>query len=323
MPTLRGICFPPVMNASGARGFFGEGYWYHGLWSLAGLSFKNCGFTAKTMTLHPRAGNMPMETNGITPKDWFPKCIVAKPITGVALNAVGLSNQGAATLLATLMSHKLSVTHAPFFLSFMAVEKTIDERLQELREFVRLLAPIAHGLGASFGLEINVSCPNAGKKMDAHHPAFAEELWSMLDIAQALEIPLQIKLNALASIPDIYIASKHPACDALVMGNTIPWGCFSNRIDWDKLFGSSESPLKHLGGGGLSGWPLRAIHREWIQNARTCGITKPIWGCGGIDSPQAVDEYARAGANGIQFGTVCMLRPWQVQPIIKRAYDVF
>ena len=323
MVELRGLQFPPIMNASGARGFFGEGYWYHAPWKALGLSFRGCGFVAKTVTLEPRIGNMPMKPDGITPKEWLLKCIITKPIKGIVLNSVGLSNPGAATFVAWLRWHTLSATNMPWFLSFMSVQKTLDEKLQELREFVRMLLPTIHAFNIPAGLEINFSCPNVGLKMNTHHESLSEEIWLSLEIAGRLGVPVQVKLNALAPIPDIYEAAMHPACDAIVMGNTIPWGMFPDRINWKQLFGSDISPLTHLGGGGLSGPPLRPIHCEWIRNARQYGITKPIWGCGGVDSPDAVDEYARAGTNGIQFGTVCMLRPWQVQPIRRRAYELF
>jgi len=50
---LRGIEFGNVFNASGARGFFGEGYVYHRLWRPFGLSYDGSTFVAKTTTLLP------------------------------------------------------------------------------------------------------------------------------------------------------------------------------------------------------------------------------------------------------------------------------
>lgn len=325
MPTLRGIDFPPAMNASGARGFFGEGYWYHEPYKWLGLSFKGIGFVSKTTTMQARLepnkslGNMPMMPDGITPKEWFPKTIITKPLSGVALNAVGLSGPGAPDLLARLHWYVLSATPWPWFLSFMSLEKTMDERLQELKAFVALFLPTIHAFNLPVGLEINFSCPN----VSVRHASLAEEIGQALDIADELNIPVQMKLNALAPIADICEVSKHRACDAITMGNTIPWGAFPERINWQELFGSEISPLARFGGGGLSGPPLRPIHCQWIRNARQYGITKPIWGCGGVDSAEAVDEYAVAGANGVQIGTVCMLRPWQVLRIRQRAYEVF
>src|SRR3990167_10121613 len=96
---LRGIWFRPVATAAGTQGFFGEGYWYHPLWKRLGMTFKQCGFVAKTTTLQMRVGNMPLQADGITPQHMFPRCIVVSLRKGVVLNAVGLSGPGARALL--------------------------------------------------------------------------------------------------------------------------------------------------------------------------------------------------------------------------------
>ncbi|HSX24507.1 MAG TPA: hypothetical protein VLG69_00910, partial [Candidatus Andersenbacteria bacterium] len=317
-----GVEYPSVMNASGTRGFFGEGYWYHKYWNIAGLTFKNCALNAKTTTMQERLnpkkglGNMPMRPDGITPHEFFPKCIVIKPWSGAALNAVGLSGPGAPNLLAREEWQRIS--GPPWNLSFMSVEKEMSDRLSELREFVKLLLPVVHKFNAPVGLEMNFSCPNA----NVQHSSLVEEVCTALSIAGELHIPLQCKFNALASVKEVKEISRYRACGAIVMGNTIPWKDFPDILKL-RFFGKLRSPLEHLGGGGVSGPPLRAIHCQWIREARESGITKPIWGCGGVDSIKAVDEYHQAGASGIQFGTVCITRPWRTTSIIARAHELF
>ncbi len=79
---IAGVDYQPLFNGAGTRGFFDEGYWYHPLWKLRGLTFLSYGFTAKTTTMQPRldpknkVGNMYMREDGITPKHLFPSCIV-------------------------------------------------------------------------------------------------------------------------------------------------------------------------------------------------------------------------------------------------------
>lgn len=320
---LRGIDFLPVANASGARGFFKEGYWYHTLWKLLGLTWKNTGFVAKTITLDPRLdpqnslGNMPLCDDGITPREFFPRCIIPKMRSGVVLNAVGLSNPGAWNMIQRGIWQRMS--GKPFHLSFMPVRKERNDRLQELRQFVLLLAPTLDQFRSHVGLEMNFSCPNA----NIHTSCLLQEIEESLDIASALRIPLQVKVNALAPVRETCEAANHPACDALTMGNTLPWGSMPEKIPWQKLFENPVSPLAKFGGGGLSGPLLRPIHCAWIAAARDLGFTKPIWGCGGIDCIQAVKEYKEAGASGVQLGTVCMLRPWRMKNIIRYANTVF
>lgn len=309
---LRGIKFRPVVNAAGAQGFFGEGYPYHKLWKRVGLTFKNCGLVAKTTTLDMRPGNMPLRDDGITPQEWQPKCIVVKPGAGVVLNAVGLSGPGAKALLEDARWQKRN--SEPFFLSLMSVQGNGAERLDELKDFAKLLQSYLNDFRTKVGLEMNFSCPNAGLDPSS----LINEAGQALDAAGALGIPLQCKFNATVPAKPVCEACQHEACDAITMSNTIPWGKQPERINWKNLFGTEVSPLTHIGGGGLSGWPLLPIVCDWIREARDCGFCKPVWACGGIDSRHSVYQAKKAGAGGVQLGVVAILRPWRMKGIIRR-----
>lgn len=310
-----GANFSPVSNSSGARGFYGENYWYHPLWKLAGLSYKNCEFQAKTTTMHGRLGNMPLKEDGITPRELKPACIIVKFLKGVTLNAVGLSGPGAAKLLA---SGRWQKRRKPFFISFMSVEKSAQDRLSELKEFVNLLLRYIPGFKASFGLEKNDSCPNVGLDTSL----LLNEAGEAFDIMARLRIALRYKVTATTPPQLVSEITKHPACDAITAPNTISWGKLPKRIDWKGLFGSDISPLAHLGGGGFSGWPVASIACDWIRETRDFGCKKPII-ANGIHSWKDVKKVKQAGANGIQIGTVGMLRPWRTQHIINYAHELF
>ncbi len=198
----------------------------------------------------------------------------------------------------------------------MSVSEKKSDRMDELREFVRLLLPVIHQFKAEVGLELNFSCPTSGVDPSSR----VLEAGEALPIAAPLRIPLLCKFNALAPVDAVCEISKEEACGAIVMGNTIPWGAFPGRIDWNDLFWNNESPLARFGGGGLSGPPLRSIHCEWLRTALDSGLCKPVIGCGGIDSAQAVEEYYSAGASGIQVATACMLRPGRTRAIANMAY---
>jgi dihydroorotate dehydrogenase len=317
-----GIDFRPVENASGAQGFFGEGYPFHRYWKLAGLTFQNCGFVAKTTTMEERLspkegkGNMPLKKDGITPKEFRPKCIVVKFQKGVVLNSVGLSGPGAERLLQDGRWQKRT---EPFWLSFMSVQRTASDRLLETWEFVGLMKRHVPDFAKKVGLEINFSCPNVG--LDSRH--LLNEIGETLDVAGRLQIPLRVKLNALVPPSAAVEVARHNECDAITMGNTIPWGQLPDRIDWKGLFGTDVSPLVRLGGGGLSGWPLLSIVCDWIREARDFGLAKPIVACGGIDSVEAVRRVFNAGASGVQLGCVGILRPWRKRGIIRCANQMF
>jgi len=317
---LRGSEWPTVYNSSGARGFYGEGYWFHDLWNRFGLDYSGAGFVSKTTTIDPRPGNMPIESRTWRPMERVPRCIVVKPYEGVVLNSVGLSGPGAQKVLA-MLRHVHNVFTAPkIMVSFMAIEEKLAGRMKELQRFVDLFGELLENRPiGSIALQINVSCPNV------EHGG-QDAVKSSRVLLQSLEnqgrgrlpnVPALVKLNALV---DPFLAadiSRHDRCDGIIASNTIPWGQLPDEIPWKKLFGSDTSPLAHLGGGGLSGKPLLPIVGRWIREARLAGLKKPIIAGGGILSQKDAQFLLECGADAIELGSVAILRPWRVQGIIK------
>lgn len=303
---LRGIDFGHVFNASGARGFRREGYWFH---LAPGLNYKGSTFVAKTTTFMPREGNMKLGPSH-KPLALLPDCIVVKMRAGVVLNSVGLSGPG---VYALVEEWKKSPPPTPFVVSCMSIQQTPGLRLVEAKGMFQQLEPLVELVKGQLGLQINFSCPNVG----LDHSHLLEEVEGTLNESKQLGIPTMVKLNALVSVDAAHSMAEHPECDALVVSNTIPWGQLPDRIDWKGLFGSDTSPIAKYGGGGLSGKPLLPIVTDWIRKARTLGITKPIVGGGGILSKDDADRMVNAGASAIELGSVSILRPWRVQGIIR------
>ncbi|MDO8435646.1 MAG: hypothetical protein Q7S89_03145 [bacterium] len=302
---LRRVEFGNVFNASGARNFFGEGYWYSSLTDWTGATF-----VAKTTTFEPRVGNMPLKKGTFQPERLIPPCIRAYPFKGVALNAVGLTGPG----LPALLGAGLWQTRTePFVISFMAVADTPPLRLHELARAVWLLHEDMSRFKAPFALELNLSCPNVG----IDHRDLVKEARAMLDVAAKLNVPLIVKVNALVRPQFAAEIADHPSCDALCVSNTIPWGQLPDEIDWKKLFGTETSPLAQYGGGGLSGKPLLPIVERWIKIYRMhAGWRTAIIGGGGILTEPDAFRIIEAGADAIFLGSVAMLRPWRVADII-------
>lgn len=306
---LRGIEFGTVLDASGVRGFFGEGYAHHAAWRRLGLRFDGSTFVAKTTTFAARAGNMPLDDR-LQPKELLPKCVVVKPWAGVALNAVGLSGPGVMALLA---DGRWQARREPFFISFMSVEAERGARLSELARFIDVLGPRLAAFAAPVGLQMNFSCPNAGLDPGM----LLEEIGDALRVAAALRIPLMPKCNVLMPPEAAAELGRHESCDALCTSNTIPWGALPDRIDWQRLFGSRESPLARFGGGGLSGAPLLPLVEEWVTRVRAAGFRRQINAGGGILRIRDAQRLRKAGADAIFIGSVAMLRPWRVAGIIS------
>lgn len=311
--TIRGIDFGAAWCASGARGWFGEGYWFHRF--VPGLNWEGSTFVAKTTTLEAREGNTPLKSDW-TPKGLLPKSIVVYPFAGAALNAVGLSGPGAQALLET---GRWQARTEPFFLSFMAVGATKAERFEEAKKFSRLLMRHREEFRAPFGLQVNLSCPNASLDLDE----LVSESAEFLDyVTERLEgVPIVAKVNAL--FPTEAAARLDAFCDGICVSNTIPWGKLPDQIDWTGLSPSGVSPLQDLGGGGLSGAPIRHVVVSWIADLKRSGFTRHVNACGGIMSPQDVRLMAVGGkADSVSLGTIAMLRGWRLRKTIRKAKEL-
>src|SRR3990170_6541307 len=255
---LRGIHFGHVLDASGARGWFGEGYPFHKLGRPFGLRFDGSTFVAKTTTLHRRDPNQALRRDGLTPHVLTQRNVKVRWRKGVVLNALGLPGPGVGALLELGQWRR---SGEPFFLSFMAVGASAEESRDEVRGFVEILHRELPRFSAPIGLQVNVSCPNVSHR--DHLREFREHLHEY----QKLDIPIMVKLSATTSPEAARDIVELPGCDALCISNSIPWGQFPDRIDWTGLYGKT-SPLKAQGGGGLSGAPLLRIVEEWVRKVR-------------------------------------------------------
>jgi dihydroorotate dehydrogenase len=280
-----------------------------------GLDYEGATFVAKTTTLHPRAGNMPLEADGVSPKDLLPSCIKVKFLQGAVLNAVGLSGPGAHALL---MSGKWQARERPFLISFMSVDSSLVHRMMELHSFVEMLKPHIPEFKSPFALEMNFSCPNVGLSTSE----LAEEAGGALDIAKVLGIPLVPNFGPDISVEIIREVMNHPACDAVSVSNTLKWGNLSHKINWNQIWGQSASPLSHIGGGGMSGNPIFPLVLEIAQRAKMAKLKKPLIVGGGVMSVEAAEILTRLGVSAVKLGVVGMLRPWRVRKIVRRVREL-
>lgn len=313
------IDFGNSFLASGALNFFGNGWKYDKWFKRFVPGFKQViettTFVAKTTTLEARDGYMPL-TKDLQPKEFKPRCIKIYFFEGAVLNSVGLSGPGAQSLI---YEQKWQYLERPFFISFMAVKDNLAAKLNETRQFVAMLKKELPYFYSPIGLQINVSCPNTGHDTKE----LAKEALDILKIASELEIPLDLKINIFMPTETIKAVEDSGLCDMLTISNTIPFGTPGLGINWEKFGKGGISPLKDIGGGGLSGAPILPCVLKRIDELRRAGITMFIKGSGGIITESDVDRMKSAGANAIEIGTVLMLRPWRAASIIKRAKTIF
>ena len=329
---MKNQIFSPILGQSGVQNFFGEGYWYHKLYRfIPGFSFKGMTFVSKTTTWHRHEGNMPLRADGIIPRKRFPNCIWWNWRKGITLNAVGLSGPGAMDLVAR---EEWQQRTKPFWISFMSVAPTPEERVVEFIDFIYLLLSV--DFLARWGLQVNLSCPNQRGITAKESMAEASEV---AFLATEFGIPVMFKLSVTTTPEQAKPIADHPGCDALCVSNTIPFGALPDKIDWCGLMdlpkgaelpegitlGPEMSPLYGRVGmpGGLSGPPLLPLVVDWVREARAIGISKHINAGGGVFSRACVRRLKRAGADSVSVGTVAMLRPWRLRGIIDEAHKEF
>ncbi len=314
---LRGIDFGYCWDMSGVRGFFGEGYLYHKFLRPFGLRFKGSMFMSKTTTLNKQIGNMPMKADGITPKEFKPRCIKVDFRNRVVLNAVALSGPGAQALFEMKRWQELT---KPFGQSFMSIRPSRQDRLLELSEFLKMLAHFKPSYRAPIVFQQNFTCPNSDHVYTIDEMV-DEALESMAMVrASFSDMPQVPKFNIEMPVSGANKIAASPYCDALCVSNTVKWGNLPDKIDWKSFFdGTGISPLAHLGGGGLSGAPLLVLVMDWLSQAIVARYPKPIVAGGGILEPDHATLLLMNGAAAISVGSMSILAPWNMQRTINRA----
>ena len=311
---LREVDFGNYFCAPGALGFNGEGYSYHGPAKALGMTFAGATLVGKTVTARPRQGNMPLGQD-FRPRELMPRSVIVKWRSGHVLNAVGLSNPGAAAMMPRWALRARRRPNEPFMISFMAVGDTPEERLREVQIFLGIVRQHKMWLGGIVGIQVNFACPNTG------HPP--ESLYGEIDTTLTelghLKLPLVANFSPVTPPEVLVRTAGHPQCDALWIANTIPWG--DPHIDWPSIFGTDQSPLakRGFGPGGLSGPACLPFTIEAVARVRRAGIKTPIIAGNGIRVAGDVFELFQAGADGFAVGSVAIVRPWQMRQIERAA----
>lgn len=277
-----------VYNAAGARGFYGEGYPFHKYLKPFGLDYTGSGFITKTITLNQIKGNLKSV--------WFPDCIKIYPIKQCVLNAVGLTNPGIISFCVNAGSIQQN--------SILSVAATFPKnQLNELRLLFDFLKN--YNVANLAAIECNVSCPNTNNSE-------TENVKSILDLCP---LPTYLKINVNFPKEQLLEIQHHDKLAGITVSNSLPWG--DSKINWNSLFGGVVSPLRHLGGGGLSGRPLFPLMLEYISELRQLGFEKEIMAGGGILTESDISNVLAVGADKVQLGSISLLRPWRIKRLIE------
>ena len=308
--------FPNVWCAVGAVGFMDEGYPFDPILRLVGKDWTGVGRAYKTVTAYPNEGNMPLEENGLKPRQFIPDCVVSNLWNGHTLNAVGLSNRG--------LEHYLSKRYwqtldQPFSLSHYAILGTAAERRQEDRRFVELVRQYGP-FKAPILIQRNWGCPNTSHKITD----LLDEIGESHETLAELGYPVFANFGVTTSVKILKWVVRETACGGLWLANTVPWDDI--RFDRQRLFGSEISPLKRRGfkqPGGGSGPSFLAFALDRTSDLRDEGYAGSIIVGNGIQLPNDVVRARKAGATGIAYGTGANLRTCWMRSTLRTAFELF
>ena len=256
----------PVTVASGT---FGHAEKYYDLDEVKKLG----AIVPKTVTLHAREGNPPHR-------------IVETP-SGM-LNAIGIENPGADGFIRVKLP-PLQEIGVPLIISILG--HTDDE-------FVTLTEKFHRQKGVS-ALELNLSCPNLGKKtLVAQDPEATRRVVKL--VKEISSVPVIAKLSPnVTDIASIAQAAQDAGADAVSLINTFS----AMVIDVNK-----RRPVLGNFSGGLSGPAIRPVAVYMVyQTAQRVRI--PIIAMGGIMTAQDALEFILAGATMVAVGTANFINP--------------
>ncbi len=255
----------PVMVASGT---FGYGEEYKEL-----VDVRNLGaIVLKTVTLEPRQGNPPPR-------------LVETP-AGL-LNAIGLHNMGVEALIKEKLPELCNVG-TPIILS---IGGETEEEFVELIEFLTDVEGIS-------GIEINLSCPNIGKRIFAQDPAVTGKL--LENIRKKCSLPLIAKLSPqVTDITEIARVCEEKGADAISLINSFPGMAIDIEV---------RKPVLGNITGGLTGPAVKPLALKMVWDV--CRVVKiPVVGMGGIMGASDAIGFMLAGAKAVAVGTALFSNP--------------
>jgi dihydroorotate dehydrogenase len=274
--------------ASGALGFYGEGWpWDRPFMWVKQLDPSFFTVFCKTVTYKERKGNL----------KWYWPFGCIRLVGGLSntrgvLNSVGLTNPGCLHWFAEFeMKRNPRVSLAASILA------EGPKAVKEIREMLSL----TDGL-MLVAVEINASCPNTGGDI-------LENTKQIIDVCQEAKRisrhPLVLKLSVVHNIREILPEIKG-AIEAISI-NSVPW-----RV----IFPKYESPLAHLGGGGLSGKTVQCKTWKFAQQISDLTDIPVIWP--GMWDCEDIELARKKGAKTVSFGSIFLRYPWRPCKFVRK-----
>lgn len=290
----------------GAGGMAGEGYPYHryppfcfnrGWYNRTDVVFQTKGISA-----FAEEGNMPLQSDGITPEDFFPRCIYVDFLTHHANNAVGFSNFG---IEFYVLKGYFDNMGRDWLINFMAIRPTPEEREREVRHFARVLRRHWKRFKIKPRIVFNHGCPNVthsastSAEIRRHHQIFIEEL--------GFEVKIFDNFSVVAPVETLLETAEF-SCGLFIV-NTVP---HARMVKDGKSPTGKVSPMTRRGlskEGGWSGERCLEYALETGSIVRHYNSTIPMIGGNGILNQRHILELRDANFDGVQVAMGPVLDP--------------
>ena len=257
----------PVTVASGT---FGHSQKYYDLEEVQQLG----ALTPKTVTLKAREGNPPPR--------------IFETPSGM-LNAIGIENPGADGFIKSKLP-ALKKTGIPLIISVLG---HTDKEFEMLTEKFNAVSGVS-------AIELNLSCPNLGKKvLAAQDPMAAYRI--VKAVKKISRYPVIAKLSPnVTDVTMIARAAAEAGADALSLINTL----LALAVD-----AATWRPRIATVTGGLSGPAVKPVALRMVLQVRRALPKMPIIGLGGIMTAEDAAEFLLCGASAVQIGTANYVDP--------------
>jgi len=241
----------------------------------------------KSFTFLPRIGNFRLS------RPWTWKYIQNIGSNGM-LNAYGLTNdgyerEGIRISRSILDGNKIIPSFFPEL--SLGTEEVISATKTVITSILRV---VGEKLAA---VEINISCPNMKKEVVSKNVSDA------IALAKGIRIffPHLTLIFKISVVHPYELAQEleRIGIDIIHAVNTIPYSL---------VYPSKESPLAHVGGGGVSGGPAREIAMKYNRDLRKKVSIPIIMGCG-VCRPDDVWIYEDIGADAVIICTTALRNP--------------
>ncbi|MBP7215663.1 MAG: dihydroorotate dehydrogenase [Candidatus Omnitrophica bacterium] len=269
------VCKNPVMVASGTFGYAEEFADFLDLKKLGAV-------VSKTITLKPRAGNLPPRT--------------CETPAGM-LNSIGLENPG----IEVFIKEKLPYLKKLGIPLIVSIASEADPQ-----EFVKL-AQRLDSIKEVSAIELNISCPNIkvtrspGNQVPSMIAQDHRATYAVVKAVRRVTTKTLItKLSPnVTDIVSIACAAADAGTDALALINTLS----GMAID-----SATRKPRIAMISGGLSGPAIRPVAVHMVRQVYQ-KIPLPIIGMGGIIDASSALEFIIAGATAVSIGTANFIKP--------------